>query len=66
MCAGKIYCEMFRDKKYCMKAPDRENRYKECECRHAKRLCEVEHCSIEEFCPLGKSIYEIETGRSQK
>lgn len=61
ICAGKIYCAMFRDKKYCRKAPDREDINKECACRHARRLCEVESCSFEAACRNGRTIGDLLT-----
>ena len=66
MCAGKIYCEMFRDKKYCRKAPERENYNKECVCRHARKLCEVETCHFEELCKASVSLKDILAERKKK
>lgn len=47
MCAGKIACEIYRDKRYCSKSTE-EN--KECECHHAVRLCDVNECGFESVC----------------
>ena len=55
ICAGKIYCAMYREKKYCKRAPEKENLNKECVCRHARRLCEVEQCSFEDECKKWRS-----------
>ena len=49
MCAGEIYCEIYRDKKYC-RAQDKKKDRERCECRHARFLCEVERCAFGEFC----------------
>lgn len=44
------YCEIYRDKKYCAKAKEKDA-YGSCDCRHAKYACEVgEHCIFEEMC----------------
>ena len=48
MCAGRIDCVIYRDKKYCSKAT--VDNYHECNCRHARYGCEVTRCSMEEYC----------------
>lgn len=54
MCAGKTYCKIYRDKKYCKKKAE-ENLYGECNCRHAVRKCETEcGCSMHSICPIKK------------
>ena len=46
-CAGKINCEIYRQKKYCRKAEAAEED-RECKgCRHARRQCDVEYCPFE-------------------
>lgn len=55
MCEGAVYCEMYRDKKYCRRENCRSN--DECECRHAARQCEVEQCALESKC----IIYGVDT-----
>ena len=41
MCEGNIYCEIYRNKKYCHRT-EAASEYRECiGCRHAKRRCEV-------------------------
>lgn len=49
MCAGEIYCEIYRDKKYC-KTQEKMKERGRCECRHARYLCEVEPCAFWEYC----------------
>jgi len=49
MCAGEIYCEIYRDKKYC-RAKDKKKDRERCECRYARFRCEVETCAFREFC----------------
>lgn len=50
MCSGKVYCKIYRDKKYCKKS-DAKGDYKECNCRHARALCQVSICGFSEDCP---------------
>ena len=42
-CAGKVYCEIYREKKYCRRG-NHADEGKPCDCRHAKFACEVEEC----------------------
>lgn len=47
MCEGNIYCEIYRNKKYCHRT-EAASEYRECiGCRHAKRRCEVGNCVFE-------------------
>lgn len=42
-CAGRTYCEIYRDKKYCHSSNCEMNGI--CNCIHAVYKCEVRHCS---------------------
>lgn len=50
MCAGKIYCRIYREKKYCTKATA-DDAHK-CDCRHAAAWCDIERCVFEEDCRI--------------
>lgn len=57
-CAGKINCEIYRQKKYCRKAEAAEED-RECKgCRHARRQYSTSHCRLAwrqcdvEYCPF--------------
>lgn len=51
-CAGKTYCEIYRDKKYCRKVDEKNGSDNVCNCRHAAKPCDVEKCFYEEFCKM--------------
>ena len=44
MCSGKTECEIYRDKKFCSKAPEKSDDYGVCACRHALYPCELSSC----------------------
>ena len=44
-CGGRIYCEIYRQKKYCRRG-DHAEEGEPCDCRHAKFACEVEEGCI--------------------
>lgn len=48
---SKIYCEIYRDKKYCSKTIANHNGMV-CDCSHAGRLCDIAVCPLEKDCPL--------------
>lgn len=48
MCAGKVYCNIYRDKKYCRK--EHEANGAVCDCRHSVNRCVVESCPFEINC----------------
>ena len=50
VCAGKDHCNIYRDKKFCRRAKDLENKNGICDCRHAVPMCEVEHCPLLRIC----------------
>ena len=52
MCAGKIYCDIYRDKKYCRR--DHKGDYEKCDCQHAVVQCAVGDCVFLELCPIVK------------
>ena len=54
-CGGRVYCEIYRQKKYCRRG-DHAEEGKPCDCRHAKWGCEVGACSLMEKCanPVSK------------
>lgn len=43
ICSGKIFCDIYRDKKYCRK-DSRASDFKQCNCSHAVFECEVGAC----------------------
>lgn len=49
MCIGQVECEIYRDKRFCRKENAKGN-HQICECRHAKRLCDVGYCVFEGEC----------------
>lgn len=51
-CGGRIYCEIYRVKKYCRRG-NHADEFEPCDCRHARLLCEVEDCYMKEteVCP---------------
>lgn len=52
ICVGKVYCEIYRDKKYCSKAT--AGNHQPCDCRHAAAKCDVARCAAEDDCPILK------------
>lgn len=50
MCSGKVYCKIYRDKKYCRK--EHEENWNECDCRHAAKRCEVDYCAFSDRCTM--------------
>lgn len=55
MCSGKIYCEIYRDKKYCKTPSKAADNYHECDCRHAVTLCDTDiGCGFDNICPIIK------------
>lgn len=50
MCAGKIECEIYRDKKYCKASENKLNMDGECKCNHAVYLCYVDTCYFSYNC----------------
>lgn len=42
ICAGRTYCEIYRDKKYCRSSNCEMNGI--CNCIHVVHKCEVGHC----------------------
>lgn len=55
MCAGKVCCEIYRDKKYCRTATKAADNYSECNCRHAVNPCETDRgCALQDICPTFK------------
>lgn len=55
MCSGKMFCDIYRDKKYCRK-DNQEPNYKQCNCAHAVLKCDVEKCAFEDRCQLNRGI----------
>lgn len=51
-CAGKTCCEIYRDKKYCSKAGEKNGYDNVCNCRHAVRPCDVGRCFYEDLCGM--------------
>ena len=49
MCAGAIYCKIYRDKRYCKKEHTSHNQ-QPCACRHAALRCDVEYCGFADMC----------------
>lgn len=47
MCAGKIRCEIYREKKFCGREGVSDEDHVCMGCRHAKRQCEVGRCVFE-------------------
>lgn len=58
MCAGAAECEIYRDKKFCRKAEEKQNDRGQCDCRHARRACEVGPCIMENICQMKKEGFE--------
>lgn len=58
MCTGKQFCKIYRDKSYCSKVQDRIKENDECECRHARRKCEIARCAFEDICPEREKVNE--------
>lgn len=44
VCAGKVKCEIYREKRFCRKSTAVGENCECVGCRHAKRLCDVERC----------------------
>ena len=44
-CGGPIYCNIYRDKKYC-RSEDKLKMNEPCHCSHNAYLCEIGHCSF--------------------
>ena len=47
VCAGKVKCEIYRQKKYCRKSTAADDSHECVNCRHAKRQCDVEYCGLD-------------------
>ena len=56
-CLGRVECEIYRDKKYCRTREGKEDYYGRCDCRHAKKLCEVGNCSFYDLCKRGRAEF---------
>lgn len=52
VCEGKIYCKIYRDKRFCSKA--KVGNYEECDCRHASLRCDIAWCAASNICPVGR------------
>lgn len=50
LCEGRVYCKIYRDKKFCQKRREREGSKGVCDCRHARCLCEVSDCVLSGSC----------------
>lgn len=58
MCEGKIYCEIYRDKKYCRECSHAVPGYP-CRCVHAVKRCEIGYCSFEDRCEYFQNKSEV-------
>lgn len=57
---GKVYCEIYRDKKYCT-AGQKKAVEGTCKCRHAKRRCQVgEKCTFRMDCGGAEELDKLE------
>lgn len=52
VCAGKVLCEIYREKRFCRKAAAVGEGFECVGCRHAKRQCDIGDCifSINNWC----------------
>ena len=57
-CSGATACAIYRDKKYC-KADGKRKEHGICDCRHARKPCDVESCVMESICHERSRLPEI-------